>query len=154
MSLRVSQANSFTSSPVMSQKMENYIVPGSENMNQPNLTNENNCSKTLPADNRKPIDVKKVKNVYDEIPPIVLDPPPQGKRNENLSQAQSSRSNLTIREENEAQIQKAKEREKKLASVLRTPGPPPSRTTSARLPPRSDLMGQVKRTTWARHTTR
>ncbi|XP_043463225.1 carboxyl-terminal PDZ ligand of neuronal nitric oxide synthase protein-like isoform X3 [Leptopilina heterotoma] len=146
MSLRVSQPSSFTSSPVMSQKMENYMIPGQES----------NYSKTLNADNRKIAasvgDLKKGKNVYDEIPPIVLDPPPQGKRNENLSQP--SRSNLTIREENETQVQKAKEREKKLASVLRTPGPPPSRTTSARLPPRNDIMGQVKRTTWARHTTR
>ncbi|XP_051161639.1 carboxyl-terminal PDZ ligand of neuronal nitric oxide synthase protein-like isoform X3 [Leptopilina boulardi] len=153
--LRVSQTNSFTSSPVMSQKMENYMIPGGENIL------DNNSSKTLLTamdnNNRKIGDVKKVKNVYDEIPPIVLNPPPQGRRNENLLQQQQqtscSKSNMTIREENE--MQKTKEmREKKLASVLRTPGPPPSRTTSARLPPRNDLMGQVKRTTWARHTTR
>lgn len=139
----------------MSQKMENYMIPGGENIL------DNNSSKTLLTamdnNNRKIGDVKKVKNVYDEIPPIVLNPPPQGRRNENLLQQQQqtscSKSNMTIREENE--MQKTKEmREKKLASVLRTPGPPPSRTTSARLPPRNDLMGQVKRTTWARHTTR
>lgn len=138
----------------MSQKMENYMIPGQET-----ILDSNNYNKMLNADNRKIAasvgDLKKGKNVYDEIPPIVLDPPPQGKRNDNLSQQVTpSRSNLTIREENETQVQKAKEREKKLASVLRTPGPPPSRTTSARLPPRNDLMGQVKRTTWARHTTR
>ena len=156
MSLRVSQANSFSSSPVMSQKMENYAVPGSE-MNQ--MMQEANYTKTLPSDNRKPsADVRnKVRTVYDEIPPIILDPPPQGRRNENppiKKEVQSSRNNVTILEESESQNQKSKEREKKLASVLRTPGPPPSRTTSARLPSRNDLMSQVKRTTWARHTTK
>ncbi|XP_033223177.1 carboxyl-terminal PDZ ligand of neuronal nitric oxide synthase protein-like isoform X4 [Belonocnema kinseyi] len=156
MSLRVSQANSFSSSPVMSQKMENYTTLGSE-MNH--TMQEANYTKTLPSDNQKPsADVKsKVRTVYDEIPPIVLDPPPQRRRNENPPQkkeVQSSRNNMTIQEENEAQNQKSKEREKKLASVLRTPGPPPSRTTSARLPSRNDLMCQVKRTTWARHTTK
>ena len=139
----------------MSRKTENYATTG-QDMNQ--SMQEVSYTKTMPPDNRKAsFDVRsKVRTVYDEIPPIVLDPPPQGRRNENQSrkEVQSSRANATIEEENESQNQKAKEREKKLASVLRTPGPPPSRTTSARLPSRNDLMSQVKRTTWARHTTK
>ncbi|XP_043287220.1 carboxyl-terminal PDZ ligand of neuronal nitric oxide synthase protein isoform X2 [Venturia canescens] len=40
-------------------------------------------------------------------------------------------------------------------TVLTSCGPPPSRTTSARLPFRNDLMSQqVRRTAWARHTTK
>lgn len=38
------------------------------------------------------------------------------------------------------------------AAMLKTSGPPPSRTTSARLPARNDLVSQGK--TWARHTTK
>lgn len=92
-------------------------------------------------------------NPQDDIPPIVLDPPPLSKRSDNsmskkASTKQSSMAQSTHDSKNTTQ------NPKNLATILRTSGPPPSRTTSARLPSRSELMSEVQRTTWARHTTK
>ncbi|XP_026672003.1 capon-like protein isoform X4 [Ceratina calcarata] len=141
LSLRISQPNSFSSSPIMTHKIDNYAVSPEES--------KVTFIKPLPCSGeRNMIQEAKGKqdrgSMHDEIPPIVLDPPPQGKRSETTAkQAQTKEaSNGTSKSQ------------KSLATILRTPGPPPSRTTSARLPPRNDLMSEVQRTTWARHTTK
>ena len=89
-------------------------------------------------------------NLHDEIPPIVLDPPPQGKHSETITKQLSTKENSNGQGSNK----KSSQNQKTLATILRTSGPPPSRTTSARLPPRNDLMSEVQRTIWARHTTK
>lgn len=152
MSLRVSQPNSFSSSPIMTHKLENYggnlevtdskttfirPLPCSSERNAVHLAQE-----ILGKQDRI--------NLHDEIPPIVLDPPPQGKRSE------AKTKQVSVKENSNSQVtnNKSPQSQKNLATILRTPGPPPSRTTSARLPSRSDLLSEVQRTTWARHTTK
>lgn len=152
MSLRVSQANSFSSSPVMTHKLDNY-VGNSENTELKTTfikplpcTGEKNTSHVIQETKSKQDRIK----LHDEIPPIVLDPPPQGKRSEIIAKQLSTKENSNGQGLNK----KSSRNQKNLATILRTPGPPPSRTTSARLPPRNDLMSEVQRTTWARHTTK
>lgn len=152
MSLRVSQPNSFSSSPILTHKLDNYIG------NSDSIELKTTFIKPLPCTgdrNAGYVDQEtKGKqdrmNVHDEIPPIVLDPPPQGKRTEETSKQVAVKQNLNGQGSNK----KNSQYQKNLATILRTSGPPPSRTTSARLPPRNDLMSEVQRTTWARHTTK
>ncbi|XP_017762827.1 PREDICTED: capon-like protein [Eufriesea mexicana] len=152
MSLRVSQPNSFSSSPILTHKLDNYIG------NSDSIELKTTFIKPLPCTgerNASHMDQEtKGKqdrmNVHDEIPPIVLDPPPQGKRSEETSKQVAAKQNLNGQGSNK----KNSQYQKNLTTILRTPGPPPSRTTSARLPPRNDLMSEVQRTTWARHTTK
>ncbi|XP_046816238.1 capon-like protein isoform X2 [Vespa crabro] len=148
-SLRVSQSNSFTPSPVMNHKLDNYRTTTTIAENTD--IQQSSFIKPLPCnvnDQSSPsIDNIKIKQEryygQEEIPPIVLDPPPQGKRMDGIS-----KENFQSTNNDKGQAQK------KIVAMLRSPGPPPTRTTSARLPPRNDLMNQVKRTTWARHTTK
>ncbi|XP_076248602.1 carboxyl-terminal PDZ ligand of neuronal nitric oxide synthase protein isoform X2 [Calliopsis andreniformis] len=152
MSLRVSQPNSFSSSPIMTHKLDNY--GGSLEPTEPKPT----FIKPLPCSGERNavhlIHETKGKqdriNLHDEIPPIVLDPPPQGKRSE------ATAKQVSLKETPNGQVSsnKSQQGQKNLATILRTPGPPPSRTTSARLPARNELMSEVQRTTWARHTTK
>ncbi|XP_014486785.1 PREDICTED: capon-like protein isoform X2 [Dinoponera quadriceps] len=152
-SLRVSQANSFTSSPVMAHKLDNLLGTDGMDAQHPAFirplpcTNDRNVAHAL-ADAK----VKQERsNPQDDIPPIVLDPPPLNKRSDNsLSKKASTRQSSMA----QGMAQDGKNPTKNLATILRTSGPPPSRTTSARLPSRSDLMSEVQRTTWARHTTK
>ncbi|XP_076385383.1 uncharacterized protein LOC100882661 isoform X2 [Megachile rotundata] len=152
MSLRVSQPNSFSSSPVMTHKVDNYCV------NLDGIDSKSTFIKPLPCSGEKNnthlAQEAKGKqdrmNLHDEIPPIVLDPPPQGKRSEVTAKKAQAKENSNGQGTNN----KSQLKQKNLATILRTSGPPPSRTTSARLPSRSDLMSEVQRTTWARHTTK
>lgn len=100
-----------------------------------------------------------------EPPPIILDPPPPGRRSNVLTEnecaeinakngARAKNDHIDRRGASTSGTGRPKEGQKHLVHFLRTPGPPPSRTTSARLPSRSELMSQVQRTTWARHTTK
>ncbi|CAK9797586.1 Capon-like protein [Anthophora quadrimaculata] len=154
MSLRVSQPNSFSSSPIMTHKLDNYIG----NLESPE--SKSTFIKPLPCTGDRNAgqvtqDIKGKQertNLHDEVPPIVLDPPPQGKRSEAMAKQQAP-----VKEKSNCQGSNKKcspQVQKNLATILRTPGPPPSRTTSARLPPKNDLMSEVQRTTWARHTTK
>lgn len=149
-SLRVSQPNSFSSSPVMVHKLENYGIDNSDNAFIKPLpcTNDRNM-----AHSSTDLKVKQERsNPQDssEIPPIILDPPPQGRRNSTVKKANTKQSSMAHSTQNNKNVQSPKG----LATILRSSGPPPSRTTSARLPSRSDLMSEVQRTTWARHTTK
>ncbi|XP_033311829.1 carboxyl-terminal PDZ ligand of neuronal nitric oxide synthase protein-like isoform X2 [Bombus bifarius] len=152
MSLRASQPNSFCSSPIMTHKVDNYI--GSSETTELKTT----FIKPLPCTGERNVShvVQETKskqdriNLHDEIPPIVLDPPPQGKRLDTTPKQSPTKENSNGQASNKQSLQN----QKNLATILRTPGPPPSRTTSARLPPRNDLMSEVHRTTWARHTTK
>lgn len=146
MSLRVSQSNSFSSSPIMTHKLDNYVG------NTENTEYKSTFIKPIPCTNERNVNHEAVgkqdrNNLHEEIPPIVLDPPPQGKRSETTPKHVPTKENLN------GQIS-SKNVQKNLATILRTTGPPPSRTTSARLPSRNDLMSEVQRTTWARHTTK
>ncbi|XP_029055643.1 carboxyl-terminal PDZ ligand of neuronal nitric oxide synthase protein-like isoform X1 [Osmia bicornis bicornis] len=149
MSLRVSQPNSFSSSPVMTHKLDSYGV------NPDIIDSKSTFIKPLPCTGERNtvhlVQEAKGKqdriNPHDEIPPIVLDPPPQGKRSEATAKQAKENTNGMNNKRNPV-------KQKTLATILRTPGPPPSRTTSARLPSRSELMSEVQRTTWARHTTK
>ncbi|XP_076763929.1 carboxyl-terminal PDZ ligand of neuronal nitric oxide synthase protein isoform X1 [Xylocopa sonorina] len=152
MSLRVSQPNSFSSSPIMTHKLDNYTG------NPECVDSRTPFIKPLPCSGERIAShmAQEAKskqdriNLHDEIPPIVLDPPPQGKRSEAMAKQASTKENTN----DQASSKKGQQSQKNLATILRTPGPPPSRTTSARLPPRNELMSEVQRTTWARHTTK
>ncbi|XP_015604335.1 dystrophin-like protein 1 isoform X4 [Cephus cinctus] len=147
MSLRVSQANSFSSSPVMSHKLENYISGLNIIEDEQSAFIKPLPCQGIPGQSTPDGDVKNQRPIlFEEPPPIILDPPPQGKRTEQASKQ--------IRDTLSPGGEKSTQNQKNLVNILRTPGPPPSRTTSARLPSRSDLMCQVQRTTWARHTTK
>lgn len=148
-SLRVSQPNSFSSSPIMTHKLENYGTDNSDNA----------FIKPLPCTNDKNMthlsaDVKAKQERLDpsEIPPIILDPPPQGKRTDSMIKKTSTKQNSIVQgtQDNKNNLQNPRG----LATILRSTGPPPSRTTSARLPSRNDLMSEMQRTIWARHTTK
>nr|XP_012228151.1 PREDICTED: carboxyl-terminal PDZ ligand of neuronal nitric oxide synthase protein isoform X1 [Linepithema humile]XP_012228152.1 PREDICTED: carboxyl-terminal PDZ ligand of neuronal nitric oxide synthase protein isoform X1 [Linepithema humile] len=150
-SLRVSQPNSFSSSPIMTHKLDSYGTDNSD-------AQQNAFIKPLPCTNDRNIihsstDIKaKQERVYpqDDIPPIILDPPPQGKRvDTTVKKASPKQSSTTLSAQDSRNST-----HKSLATILRTSGPPPSRTTSARLPSRNDLLSEVQRTTWARHTTK
>lgn len=152
MSLRASQPNSFSSSPIMTHKVDNYIG-SSETTELKTIfikplpcTGERNVSHVVQETKSKQDRI----NLHDEIPPIVLDPPPQGKRLDTTPKQSPTKENSNGQASNKQSLHN----QKNLATILRTPGPPPSRTTSARLPPRNDLMSEVHRTTWARHTTK
>ncbi|XP_066592544.1 capon-like protein isoform X2 [Prorops nasuta] len=136
----------FSSSPVMTRKVDNYAsnleVSDSSAFIKPlPCTNDRSASSTLEKTKQENA------NLHEEETPIVLDSPPQGKRPESTTKS-TLKHNTSQGKSSQAQVQK------RLVSALRTSGPPPSRTTSARLPPRNDLMCQVQRTTWARHTTK
>ncbi|XP_006623069.1 carboxyl-terminal PDZ ligand of neuronal nitric oxide synthase protein-like isoform X1 [Apis dorsata] len=148
MSLRVSQSNSFSSSPIMTHKLDNYIG------NTENTEFKSTFIKPIPCTSERNVNHETVgkqdrNNLHEEVPPIVLDPPPQGKRLETTPKHMPTKENL-----NDQISNKNVQKQKNLATILRTTGPPPSRTTSARLPSRNDLMSEVQRTTWARHTTK
>ncbi|XP_015185069.1 PREDICTED: carboxyl-terminal PDZ ligand of neuronal nitric oxide synthase protein-like isoform X2 [Polistes dominula] len=157
-SLRVSQPNSFTPSPVMNHKLDNYRTTATSIAENADIQ-QSSFIKPLPCKvndhNSSSLDINMIKQEryysQDEIPPIVLDPPPQGKRTDGnmvVKELSIKENSLNSNNNDKGQTQK------KLNAMLRSPGPPPTRTTSARLPPRNDLMTQVKRTTWARHTTK
>lgn len=153
-SMRMSQPNSFTPSPVMNHKMENYrpmtFVAENSDMQQSSFIKPLPCN--LNEQNSSSTDVNKSKQEkyygQEDIPPIVLDPPPQGKRTDGEIKEVSVKLNSQNMNNDKALAGK------KIGAMLRSPGPPPTRTTSARLPPKKDLMSQVQRTTWARHTTK
>ena len=163
MSLRVSQANSFASSPVMSHKLSNYATSVAESPET--LAEQAAFIKPLPctgsqrnslhAPGKGGLDsAGKIQEQQQPQRKITLDPPPQRKRLETPGKQEApSRSPTSPSRDSERDDTKEKS-PNNLATILRTPGPPPSRTTSARLPSRSDLMCQVQRTTWARHTTK
>ncbi|KOC63134.1 Capon-like protein [Habropoda laboriosa] len=154
MSLKVSQPNSFSSSPIMTHKLDNYIGNMEGTESKPTFIKPLPCTGDRNACHMAQETKGKQEriNLHDEIPPIVLDPPPQGKRSEVTTTKQAP-----VKEKLNCQGPSKKcspQVQKNLATILRTPGPPPSRTTSARLPPKNDLMSEVQRTTWARHTTK
>ncbi|XP_018338588.1 PREDICTED: carboxyl-terminal PDZ ligand of neuronal nitric oxide synthase protein isoform X1 [Trachymyrmex septentrionalis] len=148
-SLRVSQPNSFSSSPIMTHKLENYGTDNSDNAFIKPLPCTNDKNMAHPS-----LDVKAKQERLDpsEIPPIILDPPPQGKRIDSMIKKTSTKQSSIVQgtQDNKNNLQNPRG----LATILRSTGPPPSRTTSARLPSRNDLMSEMQRTTWARHTTK
>ncbi|XP_018392624.1 PREDICTED: carboxyl-terminal PDZ ligand of neuronal nitric oxide synthase protein isoform X1 [Cyphomyrmex costatus] len=148
-SLRVSQPNSFSSSPIMTHKLENYGMDNSDNAFIKPLPCINDKNMAHPSADVK---VKQERLDPSEIPPIILDPPPQGKRTDSMVKKTSTRQSSIAQgtQDNKNNLQSPRG----LATILRSTGPPPSRTTSARLPSRNDLMSEVQRTTWARHTTK
>ncbi|XP_011269912.1 carboxyl-terminal PDZ ligand of neuronal nitric oxide synthase protein isoform X1 [Camponotus floridanus] len=148
-SLRISQPNSFSSSPIMTHKLDNYGTDSSDA--------HQHFIKPLPCDRNITHSIAEAKvkqersNLQDsDIPPIILDPPPQGKRVDDTAKKTSSRQSSIIQGAHDNKNNAPKS----LATILRTSGPPPSRTTSARLPSRNDLMSEMQRTAWARHTTK
>ncbi|KAK0177606.1 hypothetical protein PV328_001643 [Microctonus aethiopoides] len=184
MSLRLSQTNSFASSPIMSHKIPMYSTTTGAESNSDPLAELHALIKPLPcgvsSHQRNSIhtlsDIGTISKQQQQqlqrssCPPsttttITLDPPPQGKRTDlaatKLSQDSSSRSTQLTSGTNSGKEsfgmcgnKDNSAKSSNLATILRTPGPPPSRTTSARLPARNDLISQVQRKTWARHTTK
>lgn len=153
-SLRISQPNSFSSSPIMTHKLDNYGTDNSD-VHQPFIkplpcTNDRNITHST-ADAKIKQERSSVQDITD-IPPIILDPPPQGRRSVDttIKKANPTKQSSTIQGAHDNKNNAPKS----LATILRSSGPPPSRTTSARLPSRNDLMSEVQRTTWARHTTK
>ncbi|XP_057323337.1 carboxyl-terminal PDZ ligand of neuronal nitric oxide synthase protein-like isoform X2 [Microplitis mediator] len=163
LSLRISQANSFTSSPIMSHKIPVYstqIESSSDPLSElqalikplPCVSRQRNSlytsSSTTSA--RDP-DFKQQQRI--SCPPqtsFMLDTPPVKKRGETVEK--NFEDNLKY-EENLVGDQ-TDTKNCKLTTILRATGSPPTRTTSVRLPVRNDLSTQVQRTNWARHTTK
>lgn len=169
LSLRVSQANSYASSPVLSHKTASLGPP--ENAETPAVDSLAAAFiKPLPCGTQGPRSCLQGSLKGLEIPEgpgkqgvpgeggqkrMNLETPPQGKRSLESSPRRDESSRLSSDATRESEAQRNREcSPKNLATILRTSGPPPSRTTSARLPSRNDLMSQVTRTTWARHTTK
>ncbi|XP_046468253.1 carboxyl-terminal PDZ ligand of neuronal nitric oxide synthase protein isoform X2 [Neodiprion pinetum] len=172
-SLRVSQANSFSPSPVMLHRGENYASSSLESNIEDQQQQAAAFIKPLPhglqPQSELHLDSPRLRippTDSQEPPPIILDPPPPGRRSISKS---NGRGNGLVRitegvktgteaqaknEQLESAAGKPHEGQKHLVHFLRTPGPPPSRTTSAKLPSRSEPMSQVQRSAWARHTTK
>lgn len=158
-SLRVSQPNSFSSSPIMTHKLDTYGAA-----DNPDAQQQAAFIKPLPCGNDRgalyssTIDAKikgdRLNPSQDDIPPIVLDPPPQGRRMDGSTIKRTSLVPSSTNSQAAPEARSNVQNTKNLATILRTSGPPPSRTTSARLPSRNDLMSEMQRTTWARHTTK
>lgn len=183
-SVRVSQGNSFTPSPVMSHKNQTLLTPQNYDIHDP-LGELHALIKPLPCTlprqrssmhiSSSTFDKKQTQVLRSSFPnkimvnqapvststsgssantKMILDPPPQGKRSGEMGKSMSAgcspardNSNNDLRDSNVTA-------KNTLATILTTPGPPPSRTTSARLPPRNDFISQVQRKNWARHTTK
>ncbi|XP_034946822.1 carboxyl-terminal PDZ ligand of neuronal nitric oxide synthase protein-like isoform X2 [Chelonus insularis] len=176
LSLRVTQANSYTSSPVMSHKMSIYTA-SAENSTDP-LSELQTLIKPLPCVDTRTLERQRnslhvlgpaVRDTdtgplfkqpqRSSCPPqnsLTLDSPQQSRRLEN----NGKQNNVKLQESPSVDVGKksinddSSTSKNALATILRSSGPPPSRTTSARLPSRNDLMSQVQRKTWARHTTK
>ncbi|KAF7988704.1 hypothetical protein HCN44_001277 [Aphidius gifuensis] len=174
-SVRVSQGNSFASSPIMSHKNQSLLTSQNYDIHDP-ISELHALIKPLPCTlprQRSSMHTTASSSLFDKQQqqtqvlrssypnkmvnqsPIsttgtstnttmILDPPPQGKS----MSASCSPARDNVKDNNASS-------KNTLASILTTPGPPPSRTTSARLPPRNnDLISQVQRKNWARHTTK
>ncbi|XP_032665802.1 capon-like protein isoform X2 [Odontomachus brunneus] len=152
-SLRVSQANSFTSSPVLTHKLDNLLGTDSMDAQHPAFIKPLPCTNDRNVTHMLADKIKQERLNQDDIPPIVLDPPPLSKRLDN-SMSKKTNTKQSSMAQSAQDSKNAMQNPKNLATILRTSGPPPSRTTSARLPSRSELMSEVQRTTWARHTTK
>lgn len=133
----------------MTHKLDNYGTDSSDA--------HQHFIKPLPCDRNLTHSIAEAKvkhersNLQDcDIPPIILDPPPQGKRVDDMAKKTSPRQSSIVQGAHDNKNNAPKS----LATILRTSGPPPSRTTSARLPSRNDLMSEMQRTAWARHTTK
>ncbi|XP_063986069.1 carboxyl-terminal PDZ ligand of neuronal nitric oxide synthase protein isoform X1 [Diachasmimorpha longicaudata] len=160
-SMRLSQGNSFASSPVMSHK-----IPGYTSQSEDPLSDLHALIKPLPCTlprQRNSLhfarDTQDSRQQRASCPPqttVILDPPPQRRKAEQPKQDSPRPQGSPARETPSRESQSIDKNIPKssLATILRSPGPPPSRTTSARLPARNDLMSQVQRKTWARHTTK
>ncbi|XP_048515821.1 carboxyl-terminal PDZ ligand of neuronal nitric oxide synthase protein isoform X2 [Athalia rosae] len=191
-SLRVSQPNSFSPSPVTPHGTENYntsssLESNSEDQQQQHQQQQQHHHraafiKPLPQGQMThsvqsllagDIDSPRLRtNHVDDVPPVVLDPPPQGRRSAGIDNRGNDPPPTTSDKNSYVGTLRAKKNhpdtggrgntaavrpndgQKHLVHFLGASGPPPSRTTSARLPSRSELMTEVQRTTWARHTTK
>lgn len=158
--MRLSQANSFASSPVMSHKMTVYTSQSEDALSDLHaLIKPLPC--TLPRQRNSLHFARDTQDSRQQsrasCPPpstVSLDPAPQGRRPDQKTQDSPRPQGSPARETRDQGSTDKPIPKSSLATILRTPGPPPSRTTSARLPPRNDLMSQVQRKTWARHTTK
>ncbi|XP_054273968.1 carboxyl-terminal PDZ ligand of neuronal nitric oxide synthase protein-like isoform X1 [Macrosteles quadrilineatus] len=132
---RVSQASSYASSPVLAHKKQEseegsqFIRP----LSQGGLT-------TTETEGRTRVLV----GADDDVDVPRLDPPPSGAKRKDGKRDQLSAAFNTLRVSDEEE--------------LRRPGfqngPFITRSTSEKVPNRSELMSQVQRTAWARHTTK
>lgn len=145
LNFRVSQPSSYTGSPVMPHRKSeveesHFIRPLSQ---AGTLT-------TTESDGRTRVIVGSDEEL--KMVPPRLDPPPQGnKRNKDIikqqSQLASALSSLHVTPPDD-EIRKSQNLQPQMN------GPFITRSTSEKVPNRSELMSQVQRTAWARHTTK
>lgn len=148
-SLRVSQANSFSSSPIMPHKCDNYGPIGLEASDILDST----FIRPLPCGQQKGSSLESRSKVqqnsnHDESRTIILDPVPAPRKSLGKKADDERKKNEDKKSPERASTSVLVQRT--MPSVIRTSGHTPSRSTSARLPPRNDLINQVQRNT--RHT--
>ena len=153
---RVSQASSYSGSPILSQRVSTLQTDTQEVSDEPTqfirpLSHSGSDG-----------DARSRKSATEDTPTPRLDPPPQGKRQ---PQSQEAKSSPTLAKKEQNQLAAA------LSSMVTLrvsgnddstnrraglPNGPPfiTRSTSEKVPNRSELMSQVQRTAWARHTTK
>lgn len=144
--LRVSQASSYTGSPVLPHKQQDqedtsqFIRPLSQG-GTITTTESDGRARVLVGSDEDPKDFPR------------LDPPPSGaKRKEPSSpgkrQEQLAATLAALR------VSTEEDEPRRPVSGLMQNGPFIQRSTSEKVPNRSELMSQVQRTAWARHTTK
>uniref|UniRef100_A0A1B6C2R7 Carboxyl-terminal PDZ ligand of neuronal nitric oxide synthase protein n=1 Tax=Clastoptera arizonana TaxID=38151 RepID=A0A1B6C2R7_9HEMI len=142
-SFRVSQASSYSGSPIFQHKQSDseegpaFIRPLSQ---VGTMTTTDNEGRT-----------RIIVGIDDDLETSKLDPPPAlNKRNSSSTKKQNNlTSTLSM-----LRVSPSDDKPKKPGSNIVQNGPFITRSTSEKVPNRSELMSQVQRTTWARHTTK
>ncbi|XP_039287251.1 carboxyl-terminal PDZ ligand of neuronal nitric oxide synthase protein isoform X2 [Nilaparvata lugens] len=144
-SFRVSQASSYAGSPVLPHRKPPQDPPQEESPFIKPLSQAGTLA-TTEIDGRTRIIVGSDEDLKSSIPPR-LEPPPSASKRSKDSKLATAFSSLQVSPDESASPSKGRPS----ASVN---GPFITRSTSEKVPNRSELMSQVQRTAWARHTTK
>lgn len=142
-SFRVSQASSYSGSPVLQHKQSDneecahFIRPLSQVGTMTTTDNEGRTRIIVGAD--------------DDLEMAKLDPPPLGNKKNQSPPTKKQNLAATF---STLRVSSSEDDSKKQNANLVQNGPFITRSTSEKVPNRSELMSQVQRTTWARHTTK
>ena len=156
---RVSQASSYSGSPILPQRVATLQTDTQDISEEPTQ-----FIRPLSHSGSESGDVRSRRSAAEDTQTPRLDPPPQG-TNKRQQQSQEVKSSPTLAKKDQNQLAAA------LSSMVTLrvsgnddgtnrrgglPNGPPfiTRSTSEKVPNRSELMSQVQRTAWARHTTK
>ncbi|XP_075229112.1 capon-like protein isoform X2 [Lycorma delicatula] len=147
MNFRVSQASSYSGSPIMQHRK-----PETEESQFIRPLSQAGTLTTTESDGRTRIIVGSDEELK-MVPPRLDPPPPGNKRNKDITKQQtqlaSALSTLHVSPTDEDIVRKSQN-----LPTQQMNGPFITRSTSEKVPNRSELMSQVQRTAWARHTTK